>query len=144
MLISCYMSNKEMSKKSKKSMKIADLDGEVLHIFWTTCGISVKFSGKMWLMILKVTKNQGFTLSLEDTFLEKPQPPSLLRAWAFDFQFQKQKQTYIYIYIHSKIQNCKTKVFLPCNRHQNSLDKYLTSYFHIHGESSRNGAPKMI
>ena len=130
MLISCYMSNKEMSKKSKKSMKIADLDGEVLHIFWTTCGISVKFSGKMWLMILKVTKNQGFTLSLEDTFLEKPQPPSLLRAWAFDFQFQKQKQT--------------SKVFLPCNRHQNSLDKYLTSYFHIHGESSINGAPKMI
>ena len=27
----------------------------------------------MWLMIvLKVTKNQGFTLSLEDTFFEKP------------------------------------------------------------------------
>ena len=34
----------------------------------------MKFSGKMWLMIvLKVTKNQGFTLSLENTFLEKPQ-----------------------------------------------------------------------
>ena len=28
----------------------------------------------MWLMIIsKVTKNQDFTLSLEDTFLEKPQ-----------------------------------------------------------------------
>ena len=28
----------------------------------------------MWLMIkLKVTKNQGFTLSLEDTSLKKPQ-----------------------------------------------------------------------
>ena len=39
-----------------------------------TRGISMKFSGKMWLMmILKVTKNQGFTLSLEDTVLEKPQ-----------------------------------------------------------------------
>ena len=25
------------------------------------------------MIILKVTKNQGFTLSLEDTFLEKPQ-----------------------------------------------------------------------
>ena len=38
-------------------------------------GISIKFSGKMWLMIiLKVTKKQGFTLSLslENTFLEKP------------------------------------------------------------------------
>ena len=34
----------------------------------------MKFSGKMWLMItLKVTKKQGFILSLEDTFLEKPQ-----------------------------------------------------------------------
>ena len=34
----------------------------------------MKFSGKMCLkVILKVTKNQGFTLSLEDTFFEKPQ-----------------------------------------------------------------------
>ena len=32
----------------------------------------MKFSGKMCLkIILKVTKNQGFTLSLEDTFFEK-------------------------------------------------------------------------
>ena len=34
----------------------------------------MKFSGKMCLMIiLKVTKNKGFTLSLEDTYFEKPQ-----------------------------------------------------------------------
>ena len=34
----------------------------------------MKFSGKMCLMmILKVTKNKGFTLSLEDTIFEKPQ-----------------------------------------------------------------------
>ena len=34
----------------------------------------MKFSGKMCLkIILKVTKNQAFTLSLEDTFFEKPQ-----------------------------------------------------------------------
>ena len=33
----------------------------------------MKFSGKMCLMvILKVTKNQGFTLSLQDTFFKKP------------------------------------------------------------------------
>ena len=33
----------------------------------------MKLSEKMWLMIiLKFTKNQEFTLSLEDTFLEKP------------------------------------------------------------------------
>ena len=32
------------------------------------------FSRKIWLMIkLKVTKNQGFILSLGNTFLEKPQ-----------------------------------------------------------------------
>ena len=34
----------------------------------------MKFSGKTWLMIiLKVTKNQRFTISLEDTLFEKPQ-----------------------------------------------------------------------
>ena len=34
----------------------------------------MKFSGKMCLkIILKMTKNQGFTLSLEDTFFKKPQ-----------------------------------------------------------------------
>ena len=55
-------------------MNIANIDREILHIFWTTCGISMTFLGKMWLtIILKVTKNQGFTLSLEDTFFEKPQ-----------------------------------------------------------------------
>ena len=55
-------------------MKIVYIDEENLHIFWTTWGIWVKFLGKMWLMlILKVTKNQGFILSLEHIFLEKPQ-----------------------------------------------------------------------
>ena len=51
-------------------------------------GISMKFLGNMWLItILKVTKSQVFILSLEDTFLEKPQgegqvdpSPSRLRA----------------------------------------------------------------
>ena len=34
----------------------------------------MKFSGKMCFKItLKVIENQGFTLSLEDTFFEKPQ-----------------------------------------------------------------------
>ena len=55
-------------------MKIVNIDGEILHIFWMTWGISIKFSGKIWLMIIiKVTKNEGFTLSLEDTVFEKPQ-----------------------------------------------------------------------
>ena len=51
------------------SMKIANIDREKLHIFWTTCGISMKLSSKMWLMIiLKVRKNQGFTLIYFFTF----------------------------------------------------------------------------
>ena len=55
-------------------MKIANIDREFLHIFWTTWGNSMKFSGKMCFeIILKVTENQGFTLSLEETFFEKPQ-----------------------------------------------------------------------
>ena len=55
-------------------MKIADIDREIRHIFWITWGISIKFSGNMRLMIvLKVTKNQGFTLNLEDTFFGEPQ-----------------------------------------------------------------------
>ena len=52
-------------------LKIANIGRESLQIFWTNRGISMKFSRKMWLMIiLKVTKNQGFTLYLEDSFLE--------------------------------------------------------------------------
>ena len=66
-------------------IKIANIDREILHNFWTTWGISMKISGKMWLLIiLKVTKKQGFTLFLEDTSFEKPQkggsnwPPAVL------------------------------------------------------------------
>ena len=65
-------------KKSEKSTKIVNTEGENLHIFWTNWRISMKVSGRMWLMIiLKVTKYQGLSLSLslsgENTFLEKPQ-----------------------------------------------------------------------
>ena len=53
-------------RKIGKKAKIAE---ENLHVFWTTCWISMKFSGKMSLKILlKVIINQGFTtLSLENT-----------------------------------------------------------------------------
>ena len=61
-------------KKSKKLMTTVNIDGENPRIFWTTGGTSINFLGKMWLkIILKFTKNQRFTLSLEDLFLEKPQ-----------------------------------------------------------------------
>ena len=40
-------------------MKLAHIVEESLHIFWTTCGISMKFSGMMWLMIIvKVTQKK--------------------------------------------------------------------------------------
>ena len=55
---------------SKKLMKI--IDEENLHIFRTTWGISMKFWEKN-VSYEKVTKNQGFALSLENAVLEKPQ-----------------------------------------------------------------------
>ena len=54
-------------------MKIVNVDGENLHIFWTTWETSVKLSGKMWHDNIKSHKKSGITLSLEDTLLEKPQ-----------------------------------------------------------------------
>ena len=83
-LVSLSQRNVKKSKKLIKSMKLANFVKESLHIFWTTCGISMKFSGMMWLMIiLKVTKNQEFTIALLDTSLKKPQegsncPPAFL------------------------------------------------------------------
>ena len=57
-----------------KSIKIANIDREILDNFWTAWGISITYSEKMWLMIiLTVTKNQGFIPSLQDKFFEKPQ-----------------------------------------------------------------------
>ena len=42
-----------------KSIKIVNIDGQILHNIRTTWVISMKFSGKMWLMI-------------ENTYFEKP------------------------------------------------------------------------
>ena len=84
-------------KKSKKLLKLVNIDEENLHIFQTTWGISMKFSGKMCLVIiLKVTKKKGFTPSLENTVLKKPQgagqnypTPSLARVKSPWFQGEK-------------------------------------------------------
>ena len=41
-------------------MKIVNIDGESLHIYWTTWGILMKSSREIWLMIiLKITKKPG-------------------------------------------------------------------------------------
>ena len=72
--VSLCQENVKKWKNWLKSMKISNFDREIIYIFWTTWGIPIKFSGKMWLIIiLKLRKNQGFTFYLEDTFLEKPQ-----------------------------------------------------------------------
>ena len=97
--IICYMLTlfvslqQENSKQYEKLVKMVNIEGENLCIFWRTWGNSIKFSGKMWLMIiLKVTKNQGFILSLENIFLETlqgedqidpPPPPSRFRVNQF-------------------------------------------------------------
>ena len=72
--------------------KLANI-GEIRNSTWV---ISMKFSEKMWpMIILEVTKNEGLTLSLEDTLFEKPQgsiwppppPPSRFRVNSWDMYF---------------------------------------------------------
>ena len=73
--IICYMwshlffCNGEMSKKFDEWKESQWKEGENLHIFWATLGISMKFSEK-------ISKKKGFALFLENTFLEKPQGES--------------------------------------------------------------------
>ena len=51
---------------------------------------SMKFSGKMCFnIILKVTKNQGSALSIEDTFFEKPQGVNLTPPRHFRVNLEK-------------------------------------------------------
>ena len=53
-------------QKIRRIDEIVNIDGKNLNFVWMTWVTSVKFSGQLWLMaILKVTRNQGFTLSLE-------------------------------------------------------------------------------
>ena len=55
-------------------MKVVNIKEESLHIFRTSWGISMKFSGMMsFIVILKVIKNQDPILSPKNTFLVKPQ-----------------------------------------------------------------------
>ena len=73
-------------RKYEKLKEIVNIDGENLQIVRTSKGILMKFSGKIWLMIiLKITNNQDITLSLWGTFLEgvgrsNDPTPSLFRV----------------------------------------------------------------
>ena len=69
-------------KKWWKSIKIANVNITVFIFSEPLEEFQLTFHERCDL-ILKVTKNQGFTFSLEDTFLEKPQgghltPPAVL------------------------------------------------------------------
>ena len=55
-IISFFVTRKWKYQKSENSMKIVNIAGKM----------------RLLVIIIKVAKNQGFTLSPEDTFLEKP------------------------------------------------------------------------
>ena len=91
-VISFFVTTK-CKKKSGKLMKIVDIDGENLHIFWTTWGISMKLSGKMWLMmILKVTKTTGFKVRVLSKLIYQ-----IFTEWMLQLSasFQKIKLKYL-------------------------------------------------
>ena len=74
MLTSLFYLQQGNLKRSNKFISIVNIEEETLHVFWTTWGIQMKRSGKMWLMIiLKFTKNHSFTISQENTFFKKQQ-----------------------------------------------------------------------
>ena len=73
---------------------LANIEGENLHIFWTTWRIWTKFSEEMWLVTKK--KNRASPSFLETNFWKNtqgiyneppPSPPSLLRVKEMHFPF---------------------------------------------------------
>ena len=86
------------------------------------------------MIILNVTKNQGFTLSLKNTFLEKPQgesnlsPPSL-----FSVNFQKQIgeerknafQERIRLVFQPRVKYCSIKISLLCKDKSYRLERWV-------------------
>lgn len=70
MLTSLVYFQQENAEKFKYWIKTVNIDKENLYAFQKTWGTSMKFSGKMWvLIILEIPKNQIFTLSLGNTVL---------------------------------------------------------------------------
>ena len=136
-----------------KSMIIANIDREILHNFWTTSGISMKFSRKMFLMIiLKVTKNQGFVLSLEDTFFEKPQGaggsnwphpiPSRFRVespveWVY---LISSLISFHYSFIYKWNQNLAHFCLNFCQMFSEAL-KFISTYMELGGIFNNNSSP---
>ena len=89
-------------------MKIANIDRKILHNFWTTWGSSMKLSGKMcFFIILKATKNWGFTFYLEDTFFKKPQGEN----WSHSRFSVKISVMIVDMIINKKIYSIVTELF---------------------------------
>ena len=83
-LSSLWQGNVKKSKNWWILMEIANTGREILHIslhiFLTTWGVSMKFSGRIWLLILNVTKKQFHPLFRRYIFRQKkdthsPPPP---------------------------------------------------------------------
>ena len=73
-MLTSIVSSQQINITCKNIYIYTNIKEENYHIFWATWGISMTFSEKMWLMIiLKVTKELGFTISIEKTFLGKQQ-----------------------------------------------------------------------
>ena len=71
-------------------MKIANIDREILHIFWTTWGTSMKIWGKMW---LKSHEKPGFQPPFRSVDDKRTLPNRFRVKGYFQntyFQFQKQ------------------------------------------------------
>ena len=113
-----------------KLMAIANIDRESLHIFWTTLGISMKFSGKMRFMILKVIKKEfhplfrryifGKTSNWSPAFLGlkcQVLPKDLLKwklIWIFIFKLMFHKGFYgIYVIFQRYYKQVKKNTPFP-------------------------------
>ena len=113
-----------------KLMAIANIDRESLHIFWTTLEISMKFSGKMRFMILKVTKKEfhplfrryifGKTSTWSPAFLGlkcQVLPKDLLKwklIWIFIFKLMFHKGFYgIYVIFQRYYKQVKKNTPFP-------------------------------
>ena len=94
----------------------------------------MKFSGKMYLkIILKLTKNQGFTLSLEDKFFEKPQggsnwPPSRFRVKRGEHIPCGYSMSTIWVFYHIenkhtlyRRKNCMKKFYSSLREHEKNV-----------------------
>ena len=84
-----FFACRKCQKKVKNWWKSLILKEKIL-IFWTSSGISIKFLGKMWLMITwKVTKNLKNIVSKKNAGEEGGQidSPSLFRVESMNNQF---------------------------------------------------------